>query len=205
MRGVIWKCIVDVVLVVLLVVVAFYSGRYYQYGHTLSQKELGDSIVYRVERPLPVYERSLGVLDGLKRVSIELPELRLVDTVRVVDSVYVRVDTLALLEDYFKERGYELHFGSDSTGIFDVECVVSLNRLQSYSATVVPVVRSVRAPEVVSSRRSVLTPWAMVGCSTDLGVQSLTVGLDVNRFKVGVGGVLVDKRAHLMVNAGVNF
>ena len=70
---------------------------------------------------------------------VELPKLQYHDTTFVQGPA----DTTAILNDYFKRRTYDLDFSTDTTGIYKLQAVICCNRLESSSATIVPLQREV--------------------------------------------------------------
>ena len=72
--------------------------------------------------------------EPIKVERIDLPKLQYHDTV----FVQVPADTTAIINDYFKRRIYDLDFSTDTTGIYKLQAVICCNRLESASATIVP-------------------------------------------------------------------
>lgn len=72
---------------------------------------------------------------------IELPRLQYTDTIR--EEVRIPADTAGIVADYFKRRQYDLDFSTDSTGVYKVQVVTTCNRLESASATIIPLQREV--------------------------------------------------------------
>lgn len=70
---------------------------------------------------------------------VELPKLQYHDTT----FVQVPADTTAIINDYFKRRIYDLDFSTDTTGVYKLQAVICCNRLESASATIVPLQREV--------------------------------------------------------------
>lgn len=72
---------------------------------------------------------------------IVLPTLQYHDTIR--EEVRIPADTAGIVADYFKRRIYDLDFSTDTTGLYKVQAVIVCNRLESASATIVPLQREV--------------------------------------------------------------
>lgn len=102
--------------------------------------QIVESVRY-VERPATRIDTELfpkwkdvGIADKLSR-------LQYTDTVR--EEVRIPADTAGIVADYFKRRQYDLDFSTDTTGIYKVQLVTICNRLESASATIVPLQREV--------------------------------------------------------------
>ena len=78
--------------------------------------------------------------EPIKVERIDLPKLQYHDTI----FVQVPADTTAILNDYFKRRTYDLDFSTDTTGVYKLHAVICCNRLESASATIVPLQREVK-------------------------------------------------------------
>lgn len=92
-----------------------------------------------VERPATKIDTELFPAWVAER--IEFPRLQYTDTVRVVEQI--PADTAGVVADYFKRRIYDLNFSTDTTGIYKVQLVTICNRLESASATIIPLQREV--------------------------------------------------------------
>ena len=110
--------------------------------------------------------------------NIELPRLQYTDTVR--EEVCIPADTAGIVADYFKRRAYDLDFSTDTTGIYKVHAVIVCNRLESASATIVPLQREVENT-VVKVRK--FRPFAEVG---------VAIGDKVGA-SLGLGGIIKEK------------
>lgn len=109
---------------------------------------------------------------------IELPRLQYTDTVR--EEVRIPADTAGIINDYFKRRQYELDFSTDSTGTYKVQAVVYSNRLESASATIVPLQR-----EIVTTIKEVRKFRPFVSGGVAIGNK---VGASL-----GLGGIIKEK------------
>ena len=107
---------------------------------------------------------------------VELPKLQYHDTT----FVQVPADTTAIINDYFKRRIYDLDFSTDTTGVYKVQAVIVCNRLESASATIVPLQREVENT-VVKVRK--FRPFAEVG---------VAIGDKVGA-SLGLGGIIKEK------------
>ena len=114
--------------------------------------------------------------EPIKVERIDLPKLQYHDTT----FVQVPADTTAILNDYFKRRTYDIDFSTDSTGIYKVQAVVYCNRLESASATIVPLQREVENT-VVKVRK--FRPFVSGG---------VAIGDKVGA-SLGLGGIIQDK------------
>lgn len=101
-------------------------------------EEVREKVRY-VERPATKIEFEFP--KPTKVEPIDLPKLQYHDTVRVVEQI--PADTAGIIADYFKRRTYDLDFSTDTTGVFKVQVVTTCNRLESASATIVPLQREV--------------------------------------------------------------
>lgn len=110
--------------------------------------------------------------------NIELPGLQYMDTVR--EEVRIPADTAGIIADYFKRRIYDLDFSTDTTGIYKLQAVIVCNRLESASATIVPLQREVENT-VVKVRK--FRPFAEVG---------VAIGDKVGA-SLGLGGIIKEK------------
>ena len=110
--------------------------------------------------------------------NIELPRLQYTDTVR--EEVRIPADTAGIIADYFKRRTYDLDFSTDTTGVYKVQAVIACNRLESASATIVPLQREVEN-NVVKVRK--FRPFAEVG---------VAIGDKVGA-SLGLGGIIKEK------------
>lgn len=110
--------------------------------------------------------------------NIELPRLQYTDTVR--EEVRIPADTAGIIADYFKRRQYDLDFSTDTTGVYQVQAVIVCNRLESASATIIPLQREVENT-VVKVRK--FRPFAEVG---------VAIGDKVGA-SLGLGGIIKEK------------
>ena len=74
-------------------------------------------------------------------IADKLPRLQYTDTIR--EEVRIPADTAGIIADYFKRRIYDLDFSTDTTGVYKLKAVIACNRLESASATIVPLQREV--------------------------------------------------------------
>lgn len=130
-----------------------------------------------VERPATKIDTDLFP-EPTKVVNIELPRLQYTDTVRIVEQI--PADTAGILADYFKRRIYNLDFSTDTTGIYKVQAVIVCNRLESASATIVPLQREV-VNTVVKVRK--FRPFVSGG---------VAIGDKVGA-SLGLGGIIKEK------------
>lgn len=107
---------------------------------------------------------------------VELPKLQYHDTTFVQGPA----DTTAILNDYFKRRTYDLDFSTDTTGIYKLQAVICCNRLESASATIVPLQREVENT-VVKVRK--FRPFVSGG---------VAIGDKVGA-SLGLGGIIKEK------------
>lgn len=114
--------------------------------------------------------------EPIKVERIDLPKLQYHDTT----FVQVPADTTAIINDYFKRRTYDLDFSTDSTGVYKVQVVTICNRLESASATIVPLQREVENT-VVKVRKFRPFVSGGVAISDKIGVS------------LGLGGIIKEK------------
>ena len=96
-----------------------------------------------VERPATRIDTELFPKWKDVGIADKLPRLQYTDTVTVREEVRIRADTAGIVADYFKRRQYDLDFSTDTTGVYKVQAVIVCNRLESASATIVPLQREV--------------------------------------------------------------
>ena len=94
-----------------------------------------------VERPATKIDTELFPEWQDVRIADKLPRLQYTDTIR--EEVRIPADTAGIIADYFKRRIYDLNFSTDTTGVYKVQAVIVCNRLESASATIVPLQREV--------------------------------------------------------------
>lgn len=110
--------------------------------------------------------------------TIELPRLQYTDTIR--EEVRIPADTAGIVADYIKRREYDLDFSTDTTGIYKLQAVICCNRLESASATIVPLQREVENT-VVKVRKFRPFVSGGVAISDKIGVS------------LGLGGIIKEK------------
>lgn len=129
-----------------------------------------------VERPATKIDTELFPAWVAER--IELPRLQYTDTIR--EEVRIPADTAGIVADYFKRRIYDLDFSTDTTGIYKLQAVICCNRLESASATIVPLQREVENTVVkVRKFRPLVSGGVSIG--DEMGVS------------LGLGGIIKDK------------
>lgn len=111
-------------------------------------------------------------------IADKLPRLQYTDTIR--EEVRIPADTAGIVADYFKRRQYDLDFSTDTTGIYKVQLVTICNRLESASATVVPLQREVENT-IVKVRKFRPLVSGGVAISDKIGVS------------LGLGGIIKEK------------
>lgn len=103
-------------------------------------EEVREEVRY-VERPATKIDTELFPKWQDVGITDKLPRLQYTDTVR--EEVRIPADTAGIVADYFKRRQYDLDFSTDTTGVYKVQVVTTCNRLESASATIVPLQREV--------------------------------------------------------------
>lgn len=131
-----------------------------------------------VERPATKIDTELFPKWQDVGIADKLPRLQYTDTVR--EEVRIPADTAGIVADYFKRRIYDLDFSTDTTGVYKVQAVIVCNRLESASATIVPLQREVENT-VVKVRK--FRPFAEVG---------VAIGDKVGA-SLGLGGIIKEK------------
>ena len=131
-----------------------------------------------VERPATKIDTELFPKWQDVGITDKLPRLQYTDTVR--EEVRIPADTAGIVADYFKRRQYDLDFSTDTTGVYKVQAVIVCNRLESASATIVPLQREVENT-VVKVRK--FRPFAEVG---------VAIGDKVGA-SLGLGGIIKEK------------
>lgn len=118
------------------------------------------------------------------------------------------IDTAALLADYLKTRHYELHFGNDSIGQFDVYATVHRNELAEARSVVNPLIREIIRTERVPYERPV--PWvrgyAQVGTSINFKTQKFSAGVDLrDRWMIGGSAIRINDHWGYTIDVGTKF
>ena len=131
-----------------------------------------------VERPATKIDTELFPKWQDVGIADKLPRLQYIDTVR--EEVRIPADTAGIVADYFKRRIYDLDFSTDTTGLYKVQAVIVCNRLESASATIIPLQREVENT-VVKVRK--FRPFAEVG---------VAIGDKVGA-SLGLGGIIKEK------------
>ena len=139
--------------------------------------QIVESVRY-VERPATKIDTELFPKWQDVGITDKLPRLQYTDTVR--EEVRIPADTAGIVADYFKRRQYDLDFSTDTTGVYKVQAVIVCNRLESASATIVPLQREVENT-VVKVRK--FRPFAEVG---------VAIGDKVGA-SLGLGGIIKEK------------
>lgn len=138
--------------------------------------------------------------EPIKVERIDLPKLQYHDTT----FIQVPADTTAILNDYFKRRQYDLDFSTDTTGIYKMQAVICCNRLESASATIVPLQR-----EIVTTIKEVRKFRPYIGGGVALGAKagaSLEVGaLLKDHHLPRVGFQRLGKDNYLTIGYGYTF
>jgi hypothetical protein len=111
-------------------------------------------------------------------IADKLPRLQYTDTIR--EEVRIPADTAGIVADYFKRRIYDLDFSTDTTGIYKLQAVIVCNRLESASATIIPLQREVENT-VVKVRK--FRPFVSGG---------VAIGDKVGA-SLGLGGIIKEK------------
>lgn len=110
-------------------------------GSLREPTEVVREVVRYVERPATKIDTELFPKWQDVGIADKLPRLQYTDTVR--EEVRIPADTAGIVADYFKRRQYDLDFSTDTTGVYKVQAVIVCNRLESASATIVPLQREV--------------------------------------------------------------
>lgn len=131
-----------------------------------------------VERPATKIDTELFPKWQDVGIADKLPRLQYTDTIR--EEVRIPADTAGIVADYFKRRIYDLDFSTDTTGIYKVQAIICCNRLESASATIVPLQREVENT-VVKVRKFRPFVSGGVAISDKIGVS------------LGLGGIIKEK------------
>jgi hypothetical protein len=131
-----------------------------------------------VERPATKIDTDLFPEWQDAGIADKLPRLQYTDTIR--EEVRIPADTAGIVADYFKRRQYELDFSTDTTGIYKLKAVICCNRLESASATIIPLQREVENT-VVKVRK--FRPFVSGG---------VAIGDKVGA-SLGLGGIIKEK------------
>lgn len=142
---------------------------------TQQEVQIIENVRY-VERPATKIEFEFP--KPTKVEPIDLPKLQYHDTVRVVEQI--PADTAGIVADYFKRRQYDLDFSTDTTGVYKVQVVTTCNRLESASATIIPLQREVENTVVKVAK---FRPFVSGG---------VAVGDKVGA-SLGLGGIIKEK------------
>lgn len=162
----------------LLAVLLLGFGAGWWLGSRKEPTEVVREKVRYVERPATKIDTELFPKWQDVGIADKLPRLQYTDTVR--EEVRIPADTAGIVADYFKRRQYDLDFSTDTTGVYKVQAVIVCNRLESASATIVPLQREVENT-VVKVRK--FRPFAEVG---------VAIGDKVGA-SLGLGGIIKEK------------
>lgn len=129
------------------------------------------------------------------------------DTIHHFLTQVEKVDTAAILRDYYLTRQYDLDFSNDTLGEFRVKAEVSQNRLFSANSYIKPIVKTIyRETSVIKYKTRGFQPFILVGTSPKLDLQKVTVGMDLSqRYILGVSGLRWDDKYNYAVEFGVKF
>jgi len=127
------------------------------------------------------YEKGDEIHDTIKVLTPYY--VRYTDTVtytQVVEKpVFVYTDTSSLRavwDDYFLTRKYDFDFSNDTTGVFDVDVTVNMNRVVSATSRVVPVYRITTREITRTLGKRVFVPFVSGSYST-FGIAGIGAGL----------------------------
>lgn len=129
------------------------------------------------------------------------------DTIHHYLTQVEKVDTAAILRDYYLTRQYDLDFSNDTLGEFRVKAEVNQNRLFSVNSYIKPIIKTIcRETSVIKYETRGVQPFVLVGTSPKLDLQKITVGIDLSqRYIVGVSGLRWDSKYNYAVEFGVKF
>lgn len=149
----------------------------------------GDTIYQTIEHPVPV---------------------RVVDTIVKEIDLTQPLDTMALYavwRDYFKSRDYELHFGNDTIGDFDVKATIQENQLLRADAEIHPKIKTIEKTETVYVKQTKKVQiYTLIGTSHNFRTNQVQAGVGIkDRYLVGVSGIRNDNKVYYTINIGVKF
>ena len=127
------------------------------------------------------------------------------------DTVYLtkfeKVDTAAILKDYYLTRQYCLAFSNDTLGEFKVNAEVGQNKLLSASSYIRPLVKNIYHEITVTKYKTkTFQPFILIGTSPRFDFQKATIGFDFSqRYMLGVSGIRWDDRYNYSIDFGIKF
>ncbi len=127
------------------------------------------------------------------------------DTIR--SYIVQKVDTAAILADYFLTRKYNLDFSNDSIGKFKVDATVSENRLISAISDIQPYEKIITKETTVYKVKP-LQFYIMGGTNVTnkFNTQKVQFGIDLKqKFLIGVSGIRMDDKYNYTIDFGVKF
>lgn len=129
------------------------------------------------------------------------------DTVYRYLTKFKKVDTAAILKDYYLTRQYHLDFSNDTLGEFKVNAEVGQNRLLSASSYIKPLIKNIYHETTVTKYKTkIFQPFILVGTSPKFDFQKATIGFDLSqRYILGVSGVRWDNRYNYSIDFGIKF
>jgi hypothetical protein len=162
-----------------------------------------------IEEPTPIikesikYEPSPYVVHDTIEKPVPYEVIR--DTTIYLPGKPIKVDTAAILADYFLRRKYKLDFSTDTTGTFLINAEVYENKLVNATSTVRPLYRT-RTKETVIYKIPALQFYGMIGSSVDLKTNKIQFGVDLKqKFMIGASGIRLDDRYGYTLDFGVKF
>lgn len=129
------------------------------------------------------------------------------DTVYKYLTEIQKIDTAAILKDYYLTRQYRLDFSNDTLGEFKVNAEVGQNKLLSASSYIRPLVKSIYHETTVTKYKTkTFQPFILVGTSPKFDFQKATLGFDLSqRYILGVSGIRWDDRYNYSIDFGIKF
>lgn len=129
------------------------------------------------------------------------------DTVYRYLTKFEKVDTAAILKDYYLTRQYHLDFSNDTLGEFKVNAEVGQNRLLSASSYIKPLIKNIYHETTVTKYKTkIFQPFILIGTSPKFDFQKATIGFDLSqRYILGVSGVRWDNRYNYSIDFGIKF
>ena len=149
----------------------------------------GDTVIQRIDRPVPY-----RVTDTIvKEIELDKP-----------------FDTMAVMNvwrDYFLEREYDLAFGNDTLGDFNVHAKVQENQLLSAEAVIQPNIKTITETKTVYvDKIRKIQPYVLVGTSVNLRCNQLQAGIDIKqKYSVGASVIRQENKVNYTINIGYKF
>jgi len=125
------------------------------------------------------------------------------------ETIVQKVDTAALLADYYKVKDYPLDYSTDSLGEYKVNVKVAMNKIINATAKIRPVVKYITTTNTVLKVPAIQF-YAMVGSSIEMNLNQAQVGVDLGqKYMVGASAIRYvgasGPKVGYTINVGIKF